>query len=296
MANVMSDVPHYSKWTGSQIDDAMTLIQQNYESLLKMPDFHNTLNDHTAKLQELIDITLKELTKKLFDDHGNPLFVPITGGVLKGDRPQISSNIQNITPSEADGFSLLYYPEISGYNPFMTANFQKEIMSFGAFTSPEPSMGWYWGNELLAYVDKGGCLMGACWNDFAEFRKSDETEPGRVVCENGDGTMSRSYKRLQPGAMIVSDTFGFAIGKTEGGNTPVAVAGRVLAYPYEDWWCFEPGQPVCAGPNGTVSMMSRREARKYPDRIIGTVSELPTYEKWGKHNTLVNGRIWIKVK
>ena len=32
MANVMSDVPHYSKWTGSQIDDAMTLIQQNYES------------------------------------------------------------------------------------------------------------------------------------------------------------------------------------------------------------------------------------------------------------------------
>ena len=42
-------------------------------------------------------------------------------------------------------------------------------------------------------------------------------------------------------------------------------------------------------------MMSRREARKYPDRIIGTVSELPTYEKWGD-NTQVNGRIWIKVK
>jgi hypothetical protein len=43
-------------------------------------------------------------------------------------------------------------------------------------------------------------------------------------------------------------------------------------------------------------MMSRREVRKYPDRIIGTVSELPTYEKWGKHDTVVNGRIWIKVK
>ena len=43
-------------------------------------------------------------------------------------------------------------------------------------------------------------------------------------------------------------------------------------------------------------MMSRREARKYPDRIIGTVSELPTYEYWGKNKIPVNGRIWIKVK
>jgi hypothetical protein len=43
-------------------------------------------------------------------------------------------------------------------------------------------------------------------------------------------------------------------------------------------------------------MMSRREARKYPERIVGIVSELPTYEKWGNHNVEVNGRIWIKVK
>jgi hypothetical protein len=39
-------------------------------------------------------------------------------------------------------------------------------------------------------------LFGAVWNDFAEFRQSDEQEAGRVICENGDGTMSRSYKRL----------------------------------------------------------------------------------------------------
>ena len=296
MAIIMSDNPHYSKWTGSQIDDAMTIIQQNYESLLKMPDFNKTLDDHAAKLQKLIDETLVELKDKLFYEDGSPKFLSITGGSLKGERPQISSTVKNIEPSTADGSSLLFFPEVSGYSPFLSANFGKEIMSMGVFSSPEASLGAYWGNELLAYVDKDGCLMGACWNDFAEFRKSDETEAGRVICENGDGTMSRSYKRLQPGAMIVSDTFGFAIGRNEGGNTPVAVAGRVLAHTYEDWWCFEPGQPVCAGPNGTVSMMSRREARKYPDRIIGTVSELPTYEKWGKHNIEVNGRIWIKVK
>lgn len=296
MAIIMSDNPHYSKWTGSQIDDAMTIIQQNYESLLKMPNFNQTLDEHSAKLQKLIDETLVELKEKLFYEDGRPKFLHVTGGTLIGERPQISSNVKNIEPSAAGGSSLLYFPEVSGYSPFASANFGQETMSLGVFNAPVASMGAYWGNELLAYVDKDGCLMGACWNDFAEFRKSDEKEPGRVICENGDGTMSRSYKRLQPGAMIVSDTFGFAIGRSEGGNTPVAVAGRVLAYTYEDWWTFEPGQPVCAGPNGTVSMMSRREARKYPDRIIGTVSELPTYEKWGKHNTIVNGRIWIKVK
>jgi hypothetical protein len=74
------------------------------------------------------------------------------------------------------------------------------------------------------------------------------------------------------------------------------VAGRVLAYTFEDWWTFEPGEPVCAGPNGTVSKMSRKEVRKYPDRIIGTVSELPTYEYWGNNHIKVNNRIWIKLK
>ena len=42
--------------------------------------------------------------------------------------------------------------------------------------------------------------------------------------------------------------------------------------------------------------MTREEVREWPDRIIGTVSEFPTYETWGSGDTLVNGRIWIKVK
>lgn len=148
----------------------------------------------------------------------------------------------------------------------------------------------------LASITTKGQVFGAVWNDFAEFRRSNEKEPGRIICENGDGSLSRSVKRLQPGAVIISDTYGFAIGQTEQCQTPVAVAGRVLAYPYEDWWTFEPGEPVCAGPDGTVSKMSRREVRKYPDRIIGTVSELPTYEYWGQDNIKVNGRIWIHIK
>ena len=42
--------------------------------------------------------------------------------------------------------------------------------------------------------------------------------------------------------------------------------------------------------------MTREEVREYPDRIIGTVSEIPDYEVWGTGNVKVNNRIWIKVK
>lgn len=142
----------------------------------------------------------------------------------------------------------------------------------------------------------GTKVFGAVWNDYAEFREADTTEPGYVVCENGDDTLSISNKRLQPGANIVSDTFGFAIGETDTAKTPIAVSGRVLAYPYENRDMFKPGDAVCAAPGGTVSVMSREEIINYPERIIGTVSAVPTYETWGTNNVPVNGRIWIKVK
>ena len=58
-----------------------------------------------------------------------------------------------------------------------------------------------------------GVLYGAAWNDYAEYRESKEAiKPGHVVCETGKGDLVLSSKRLQPGANIVSDTFGFAIG------------------------------------------------------------------------------------
>jgi hypothetical protein len=101
---------------------------------------------------------------------------------------------------------------------------------------------------------------------------------------------------MMPGANIVSDTFGFAIGETDECKTPLAVSGRVLAYAYEPKETYNPGDAVCSGPNGTISKMTRAEIRDYPERIIGTVSEIPTYEIWGSGNVKVNGRIWIKVK
>ena len=143
----------------------------------------------------------------------------------------------------------------------------------------------------------GSVLYGAAWNDYAEFRNTkEEIEPGRCVAENGDGTLSISTNRLIPGCDIVSDTFGYAIGKTDVATTPLAMTGRVLAYPYEDRDSYKPGDAVCSGPNGTVSKMTRKEIINYPDRIIGTVSEIPTYDTWGAGNVSVNGRIWIRIR
>lgn len=164
-------------------------------------------------------------------------------------------------------------------------------------TGCEGSMTGPLGYNTNVYIDCAeNVLYGAAWNDYAEFRIADSTEAGRVICENGDDTLSLAKERMQPGAAIISDTFGFAIGETEKAKTPIAVSGRVLAYPYEDRESFAPGDAVCAAPGGTVSKMTREEIREYPERIVGTVSAIPNYDVWGEKQVHVDGRIWIKVR
>ena len=146
---------------------------------------------------------------------------------------------------------------------------------------------------------EGDSITGAVWNDYAEYRESDCAEFGRVLMENGDDTLSITTDRLQPFAGISSDTWGFCQGETEKAKTPIAVAGRVLAYPYQNRDNYKPGDCVCSAPNGTVDIMTREEVVMYPDRIIGTVSCIPNYETWGsgdRNPVQVDGRIWIKVK
>lgn len=139
-------------------------------------------------------------------------------------------------------------------------------------------------------------LYGAVWNDYAEYRSASIVAPGYVVREDKSGIMQLADDRLLPACEIISDTFGFAIGETDECKTPIAATGRVLAYPYEDRDSYELGDPVCSGPGGTVSKMSREEVRLYPERMLGYVSEIPSYKTWGSGNVEVNGRIWIRVK
>lgn len=142
-----------------------------------------------------------------------------------------------------------------------------------------------------------GVLYGAAWNDYAEYRKSqEEIKPGYCVSSNDDGSVIKTNEPMQACDGIVSDTFGFVIGSTSNNQVPLAVSGRVLAYYHGNREDYHAGDTVCAGPEGKVMKMTREQIQTYPDRIIGIVSEIPEYETWGVGNVEVNGRIWIKVR
>lgn len=140
-------------------------------------------------------------------------------------------------------------------------------------------------------------VYGAVWNDYAEYRNQKEIiEPGYCVASADNGQVYKTTEKFQACDGIVSDTFGFAIGQTNDCKTPLAVAGRVLAYYFGNREDYHAGDTVCAGPNGKVCKMTREEIREWPDRIVGIVSEIPEYDTWGTGNVKVNNRIWIKVK
>ncbi len=200
---------------------------------------------------------------------------------------EIYDNAQSISTSTTQSVTCSWIPLLAG-----------AITKYTSFTSGASIPSGFSAGTSLTTAEglKAPKVHGAVWNDYAEFRHTKHTIlPGHVVVETGHGDLVMSTKRLQPGGNIVSDTFGFAIGETKECKTPIAVSGRVLAYPYEERWEYEPGDAVCTGPCGTVSKMTREEIREYPERIIGTVSEIPEYDTWGEDNVEVNGRIWIKV-
>lgn len=143
-------------------------------------------------------------------------------------------------------------------------------------------------------------IEGAVWNDYAEYRALKDPiesyEPGYCMTCNRDGKLFRTSSRMQHCEGITSDTFGFSIGRTDEATVPLAVAGRVLVYTSEDPSTYYTGQAVCASKGGRVSKMTDTEIAQNPDRIVGIVSEVPTYETWGTNNIAVNDRIWITVK
>lgn len=239
-------------------------------------------------------------------------YLPLAGGTLTGGLTLVGSKYNyhsdttnyglNCNNSDIVGLNSIYTADSAG-GMSEGIHFYVDGSKWDTMTA---SNGTFYFSAKTAVTDsslvndatiKAGAVYGAVWNDYAEYRETkEEIEAGRVVIENGDDTLSLATDRLMPGANIVSDTFGFAIGETENSKTPLAVSGRALAYPYEDRNSYKPGDPVCSGPNGTVSKMTREEVMMYPDRILGTVSAIPDYKVWGSGDVAVNGRIWIKVK
>lgn len=139
-------------------------------------------------------------------------------------------------------------------------------------------------------------ISGAIWNDYAEYRETiHQIEPGHCVCEKGDGKVYPSTKRLQKLPMIISDTFGFSIGKINETDVPIAVCGRVLVFTDKPLKTFKVGDWVCSGKNGKVSKMNFFERLFFADRRVGIVSSFPSQETWGSGNVSTKNRIWVRI-
>lgn len=220
----------------------------------------------------------------------------------------------NAYAGSSNNRNLWSFPAGNGDENGSVANVQVLRMSWGTtywqeiFCNPNRFQLWYravrsgtadaWKRIWI----EGNSVTGAVWNDYAECREADTTEYGYVLTETGKDSLTKTTERLQHFAGVSSDTWGFSQGETEKAKTPIAVAGRVLVYPYQDRDNYQPGDCVCAAPSGTVDIMTREEVVQYPDRIVGTVSCVPDYEEWGggegadRDPVKVNGRIWIKVR
>lgn len=215
--------------------------------------------------------------------------------------PNSSSTSANFWRGDAKWTNELIGPLIIGQAGGNTANYRIGIYGTGdtsAAGTEVASASIHTKGGIIAdgSIYAKGKIYRAVFNDYAEYRQTINLSAGHIVIDNDDGSLSCSTSRLQPGAQVISDTFGDAMGWTDTCQTPLAVAGRVLVYPYQPRENYHAGMAVCSAPGGTVDIMTRDEIINYPDCIVGIVSEIPNYEEWGTDNIKVNNRIWVKIK
>lgn len=270
---------------------------------IKPDGFHGNLNGNADSASR----TLGDVNGLQIDTN----YLKLSGGIMSGS---INCSLPSTTSTATNTGAMICHGQVGGNNGMYVGNGDadgsilgtsgKANLIFKSWQSigfvdgcPSTNAGITMTINTRTGVLRGNKLWGAVWNDYAEFRKGDTIESGKCVIEVGDDTLITSTERMMPGANITSDTFGFAIGETEQAKTPIAVSGRVLAYPYESREEFKKniGRPVCSGPNGTVSIMTDEEYRNKGYCAIGTISAVPDYEEWGTGKIKVNGRVWIKV-
>ena len=269
----------------------------NNNSKVVLKDLINNAEDEVLGILNIIRLSQEQYNSLEAAGTLDPKAIYMTEADNGGNTDELKTYIDNAdatTLNSAKTYSNNNFLKLSGGTVTGVTTFTNTTASTSTTTGAVKISGGL-GVAGNIYANK---VYGAVWNDYAECRESNEfIDAGRVVKENGDDTLSLADGRLIYGCSIVSDTFGFMIGETDKAHTPIAVSGRVLAYPYENREVFRYniGCFVCSGPNGTVSLMDKEEVWNHPEAIIGQVSAVPDYEYWG-NNVKVNGRVWIKVR
>lgn len=269
----------------------------NNNSKVVLKDLINNAEDEVLEILNIIRLSQEEYNSLAAAGTLDPKAIYMTEAANGGNTDELKTYIDNAdatTLNSAKTYSDNNFLKLSGGTVTGVTTFSNTTASSSTTTGAVKISGGL-GVAGDIYANK---VYGAVWNDYAECRESNEfIDAGYVVKENGDDTLSLADGRLIYGCSIVSDTFGFMIGETDKAHTPIAVSGRVLAYPYENREVFKYniGCFVCSGPNGTVSLMNKEEVWNHPEAIIGQVSAVPDYEYWG-NNVKVNGRVWIKVR
>lgn len=262
-----------------------------------LKDLINNAQDEVLEILNIIRLSQEEYNSLAAAGTLDPKAIYMTEAANGGNTDELKIYIDNAdttTLNSAKTYSDTNFLKLSGGTVTGVTTFTNTTASTSTTTGAVTIAGGL-GVAGDIYANH---VYGAVWNDYAECRESNEfIDAGYVVKENGDDTLSLADGRLIYGCSIVSDTFGFMIGETDKAHTPIAVSGRVLAYPYENREVFRHniGCFVCSGPNGTVSLMDKEEVWNHPEAIIGQVSAVPDYEYWG-NNVKVNGRVWIKVR
>ena len=292
----------YNQLIGSNTLDPDTLYftvgagDEKYSKVI-LKDLINNAQDEVLEILNIIRLSQEEYNSLAAAGTLDPKAIYMTEAANGGNTDELKIYIDNAdttTLNSAKTYSDNNFLKLSGGTVTGVTTFTNTTASTSTTTGAVTIAGGL-GVAGDIYANH---VYGAVWNDYAECRESNEfIDAGYVVKENGDDTLSLADGRLIYGCSIVSDTFGFMIGETDKAHTPIAVSGRVLAYPYENREVFRYniGCFVCSGPNGTVSLMNKEEVWNHPEAIIGQVSAVPDYEYWG-NNVKVNGRVWIKVR
>ena len=211
----------------------------NNNSKVVLKDLINNAEDEVLGILNIIRLSQEEYNSLAAAGTLDPKAIYMTEAANGGNTDELKTYIDNAdatTLNSAKTYSDNNFLKLSGGTVTGVTTFSNTTASSSTTTGAVKISGGL-GVAGDIYANK---VYGAVWNDYAECRESNEfIDAGYVVKENGDDTLSLADGRLIYGCSIVSDTFGFMIGETDKAHTPIAVSGRVLAYPYENREVFK---------------------------------------------------------